>query len=240
VNGGDILAATSPRPEDVDARLSVVRRRIESAGGDPASVRIVAVTKGFGPAAVAAAIHAGLPDVGENYAQEIIAKAPAVPALLPEGSSVRWHFLGAIQRNKVRSLAPLVCCWEAVARVVEGEEIARRRPEAEVLVEVDVSGSPGRNGCTPPGVPGLVRSLVGLGLDVRGLMTVAPVDPEMARSGFRAVRDLADSLGLPVRSMGMSDDLEIAVAEGSTEVRVGRALFGDRPSRPGRSMGGTP
>lgn len=240
MHGGDIPTAASPRPEDVAARLSVVRRRIESAGGDPASVRVVAVTKGFGPAAVAAAVHAGLLDVGENYAQELVSKASAVPPLLPQGASVRWHFLGAVQRNKVRSLAPLVDCWEGVTRVVEGEEIARRRPKAEVLVEVDVSGVAGRNGCPPLSAAGLVRSLVGLGLDVQGLMTVAPVDPEMARSGFRTVRELADSLGLPVRSMGMSDDLELAVAEGSTTVRVGRALFGDRPPRPDHSKGGRP
>jgi len=235
MNGGGIPTATPPRPEEVASRLDVVRRRIETAGGDPESVRVVAVTKGFGPAAVAAAVNAGLLDVGENYAQELVGKASAVPPLIPQGASVRWHFLGAVQRNKVRSLAPLVSCWEGVTREVEGEEIARRRPKAEVLVEVDVSGVPGRNGCPPSGVEGLVRSLIDLGLDVQGLMTVAPVDPDMARSSFRTVRELADSLSLPVRSMGMSGDLELAVAEGSTMVRVGHALFGDRPPRPDHS-----
>ena len=192
---------------------------------------MVAVTKGFGPEAVVAVVQAGLLDVGENYAQELVAKAAMVRSLPSGRLPLRWHFLGAVQRNKVRSLAPLVDCWQALARVVEGEEIARRCPGTEVLVEVDVSGAAGRNGCRPAEVPDLVRSLTGLGLDVRGLMTVAPVDPELGRRGFRTVRELADRLGLPERSMGMSGDLEDAVAEGSTMVRVGRALFGDRPRR---------
>ncbi len=212
-------------------RLSAAHRRIESAGGDPGAVRVVAVTKGFGPGAVASACAVGLVDVGENYAQELVAKAGAVGPLLGESAGPRWHFLGALQRNKVKSLAPLVTCWQSVARLAEGAEIARRAPGAEVLVEVDVSGLPGRGGCTAAEAPGLVRDLGELDLVVRGLMTVAPVDPAAARLGFRTVRELADRLGLPERSMGMTDDLEAAVAEGSTMVRLGRALFGDRPLR---------
>ncbi len=213
------------------ARLSDARRRIESAGGDPGAVRVVAVTKGFGPEAVASACPAGLVDVGANYAQELVAKAAAVGPLLGEIAGPRWHFLGALQRNKVKSLAPLVACWQSVARLAEGAEIARRAPGAEVLVEVDVSGLPGRGGCAAAEAPALVRDLGELDLVVRGLMTVAPVDPAAARLAFRTVRQLADRLGLPERSMGMTDDLEAAVAEGSTMVRLGRALFGDRPLR---------
>jgi uncharacterized pyridoxal phosphate-containing UPF0001 family protein len=192
---------------------------------------VVAVTKGFGPEAVAAACAVGLVDVGENYAQELVAKAGDVGPLLGDSAAPRWHFLGALQRNKVKSLAPLVACWQSVARVAEGAEIARRAPGAEVLVEVDTSGLPGRGGCAPADAADLVRELGDLGLVVRGLMTVAPVDPAAAGLAFRTVRDLADGLGLPERSMGMSDDLEAAVAEGSTMVRLGRALFGDRPPR---------
>jgi PLP dependent protein len=220
--------------------LAAVRRRIESAGGDPAAVRVVAVTKRFGADAVAAAVAAGLTDVGENYAQELVAKATAVPALLPagpqtsgprsSGPAVRWHFLGAIQRNKVPALAPFVDCWETVARLAEGEAIGRRRPGADVLVEVDVSESAGRNGCPPAAVPDLVAALGAAGVHVRGLMTVAPLGAP-ARPAFRSVRELADRLCLAERSMGMSDDLEDAVAEGATIVRIGRGLFGDRPSR---------
>ena len=216
-------------PFDVAAGLERVRGRIAAAGGDPARVRVVAVTKGFGAQAVVAARDAGIVDVGENYAQELLAKDGALRVAGDPG--VRWHFLGAIQRNKVGSLAPVVSCWQGVARAVEGEAIARRRPGAAVLVEVDTAGEPGRNGCAPEAVATLVGDLRAARLDVQGLMTVAPLRPNAARGAFRLVRTLADDLGLLERSMGMSDDLELAVAEGSTMVRVGRALFGDRPAR---------
>ena len=224
------------RGVDVGANLAAARRRIEAAGGDPGSVRIVAVTKGFGPDAVRAALACGLRDVGENYAQELLAKARALadpsPGLRSEDGDVRWHYLGAVQRNKVRALAPVVSLWQSVARAVEGEAIARRRPGAHVLVEVELTGAPGRNGCPPGQVGDLVAELRSLPLAVDGLMAVAPVGPG-ARPAFRTVRELADTLGLRERSIGMSDDLEAAVAEGSTMVRLGRALFGERP--PGRA-----
>lgn len=217
---------------DVPGRLAAVQARIGGAGGDPDAVRVVAVTKGFGPAAVHAARSAGLLDVGENYAQELASKAAAMgdPAL-------RWHFLGAVQRNKVRVLAPVVWCWQALARAVEGEAIARRHPGARVLVEVALTGDPGRGGCRPESVPALVSDLRAMDLAVDGLMAVAPRGGDPA-AGFRTVRTLADGLGLRERSMGMSDDFEIAVAEGATMLRLGRILFGPRPPgrlRPGAS-----
>ena len=141
-----------------------------------------------------------------------------------------WHFLGAVQRNKVQALAPIVGLWQSVAREAEGARIARFAPGASVLVQVDTTGLPGRNGCPPPEVGDLVRRLADLGLDVRGLMTVAAPGPAAAREAFTAVGRLADQLGLEERSMGMSDDLEAAVAAGTTMVRVGRALFGERPA----------
>jgi uncharacterized pyridoxal phosphate-containing UPF0001 family protein len=204
------------------------RLRIAAAGGDPEAVRIVAVTKGFGPDAVVTALAAGLLDIGENYAQELLAKHAALAAAGPVPEGPRWHFLGRVQRNKVVQLAPVVACWQSVSREVEGEAITRRAPGAAVLIEVEATGAPGRNGAQPEEVPALVARLRSLGLDVRGLMTVAPQGPGR-RAVFAAVRRLADDLGLPERSMGMSDDLETAVAEGSTMVRLGRALFGGRP-----------
>jgi PLP dependent protein len=200
-----------------------VRRRIVQAGGDPERVRVIAVTKGFGPDAVRAARGVGLADLGENYAAELEAKAPG-----PPGTS--WHFLGAVQRNKVRALAPLVEVWQGVARTAEGERIARFAPGARVLIQVDYTGLPGRNGCPPGDVSDLAAALGRLDLRVQGLMTVAPPDATAAQAAFRSVGQLADALGLPERSMGMSDDLEAAVAAGSTMVRLGRALFGERPS----------
>ena len=124
----------------------------------------------------------------------------------------------------------MVWCWQGVARLAEGEAIARRAAGARVLVEVEATGVPGRNGCQPDDVPDLVAGLGRLGLDVRGLMTVAP-QGDGAKAVFAGVRRLADRLGLPERSMGMSDDFELAVAEGSTMIRLGRALFGERPAR---------
>jgi hypothetical protein len=202
-----------------------VRERITHAGGDVDRVHVIGVTKGFGPEAVQAARAAGLDALGENYAAELVAKASAAPA------GTQWHFLGAVQRNKVAQLAPLVGVWESVAREEEGARIARFAPGAAVLVQVDTTGLPGRNGCTPGDTPDLVARLRDHGLDVRGLMTVAAPGAESARAAFAAVADLADNLGLEERSMGMTEDLEMAVEAGSTSVRVGRALFGERPSR---------
>jgi uncharacterized pyridoxal phosphate-containing UPF0001 family protein len=217
----------------VARRLEVVRTRIADAGGDPARVRVVAVTKGFGVDAVSAALRAGLRDLGENYALELQGKAAEVSSALAEGGGTcapRWHFLGMVQRNKVGDLAPVVSLWQSVARRAEGDRIARFAPGASVLVQVDTTGRAGRNGCPPAEVADLVRSLADLGLRVRGLMTVAAPGPAAAPETFETVRRLADRLGLAERSMGMTDDLEAAVASGSTMVRVGRALFGPRPT----------
>jgi uncharacterized pyridoxal phosphate-containing UPF0001 family protein len=205
-------------------RLDDVRARVAAAGGDAGTIRLVAVTKGFGPAAVATAAAVGLSDIGENYAQELLAKAVSAPP------GLCWHFLGRIQRRKVRRLAGLVGVWQSVSRPEEAAEIARFQPGARALAQVDAAGLPGRNGCRPEDVGALVGAMGAAGLDVRGLMTVAPPEPEGARSAFRLVRRLADELGLEECSMGMSDDLEVAVAEGATMLRVGRALFGSRPN----------
>jgi uncharacterized pyridoxal phosphate-containing UPF0001 family protein len=218
----EVAADRLAADDEVAARLAVVRARITQAGGDPERVRVLAVTKGFGPEAVVAARAAGLTDLGENYASELQAKAPGPPG-------TRWHFLGAVQRNKVGALAPLVDVWQGVARLAEGERIARFAPGARVLIQIDYTGLPGRNGCVPEDVPALVEALRGVGLDVAGLMTVAPPDPSAASAAFGSLGRLADALDLPERSMGMTADLEAAVAAGSTMVRVGRALFGERP-----------
>jgi uncharacterized pyridoxal phosphate-containing UPF0001 family protein len=205
-----------------------VRRRIEQAGGDLSSVRVVGVTKGFGVDAVRAAAEAGLHDIGENYAAELESKSAEASATEPP---LVWHFLGAVQRNKVARLAPIVGLWQSVARAEEGTRIARFAPGAKVLVEIDTTGLAGRNGCPPSGARALVGDLLSDGLDVRGLMTVAAPGEDAARTAFDTVGRLADDLGLEERSMGMSDDLEAAVAAGTTMVRIGRALFGERPPR---------
>jgi pyridoxal phosphate enzyme (YggS family) len=207
---------------DVVGALDKIRNRIADAGGDAEQIQVVAVTKGQPVVCVAAAAAAGLADVGENYAQELLAKAEAV-------NDVRWHFIGQLQRNKVRSLAPVVHLWQSVDRLRLGEEISHRAPGASVLVEVNLTDDPNRGGARPGFVAGLVDGLRDLGLIVDGLMAVGRQgSADEVRAGFRVVRELADGLGLPTRSMGMSDDLELAVQEGSTMVRVGSALFGPR------------
>ncbi|MEJ7584830.1 MAG: YggS family pyridoxal phosphate-dependent enzyme [Acidimicrobiales bacterium] len=204
---------------DVAVRVTGLRRRIEAAGGDPSAVTIVAVTKGFDRAAVDAAVGAGLVDLGENYAQELVAKATL--------AGPRWHMIGRLQRNKVRSLASLVALWQSVDRPELGVEIARRAAGAAVLVQVNTSGEDQKGGCAPTATRALVADLLAEGLSVEGLMTVASgAGGEQARACFRVLRQLADDLGLPSRSMGMSSDLEEAVAEATTMVRVGTALFG--------------
>lgn len=225
-------APTTVTAEHVAGRFAAVRDRIAAAGGSPDNITIVAVTKGFGPAAVEAALEAGIRDLGENYAQELEDKAEVAAARSHPGRC-RWHFLGRVQRNKVRALGPLVHLWQAVDRESAGREIARRVPGSRVLVQVNVSEEEAKSGCTFEEAIPLVGNLQALGLDVRGLMAVGPAgsdaDPERARPGFRRLRRLADDLGLAERSMGMTGDLEVAVQEGATMVRVGRALFGDRP-----------
>jgi pyridoxal phosphate enzyme (YggS family) len=191
-------------------------------------VDLVGVTKGFGPESVDAAVTAGCDAIGESYAQEVIAKRDVIERVRPE-----VHFVGRLQRNKVRQLVGLVDVWCSIDRTSLIDEVAKRAPGARVLVQVDTTGDPGKGGCALGDAASLVDRANGAGLEVLGLMTVGPTGqpPEAARSGFRAVRELVDELGLAVCSMGMSDDLEIAVQEGSTEVRLGTALFGERPPR---------
>jgi PLP dependent protein len=220
----DALAA-APSPEVVAERLAAVRARVAAAGRDPAAVRIVAVTKGYRPEAVDAALAAGLVDLGENRPDELVAKAartPSVPGLC-------WHFLGAIQRRRIGELAGVVGVWQTVARPEEGRAIAALHPGAHVLVQVNAAGTPGQNGCTLGEVPAMVTELRGTGLDVRGLMLLAPRGSAAARTAMRSVAETARGLGLTELSMGMTDDLDEALAEGATMVRVGRALFGPDP-----------
>jgi pyridoxal phosphate enzyme (YggS family) len=209
----------------VPSRLSDVRRRIAAAGGDPASIRIVAVTKGFGADTVHAAFEAGLLDVGENYAQELEAKAASAPA------PVRWHFLGPVQRNKVKRLAPLVRMWHGIDRAVAADAVAAASPGVEVLVQVNLTGDASRPGCRPEDVDALVAHCRRRPVALTGLMTVGVAgDLERTRACFVWLARRARQLDLGELSMGMSEDFEVAVEEGATTLRLGQILFGPRPS----------
>jgi len=201
------------------------------------------VTKGHGLDAVRAALAVGLRDIGENYAPELLEKAAAIEPLLDGAPAPRWHFLGRVQRNKVARLAPVVSCWQGVARPVEAVAIARHCEAPEVFVEIDLSGQPGRGGCQPPDAERVVEAARLAGCVVRGLMTIAPLaeggadgadgaaQAATAAEAFATVAELAKTLGLGELSMGMSHDLEQAVAAGTTMVRIGTALFGERPAQ---------
>ena len=218
--------STSVSSDEVARRLDEVRARIEAVA-EGRSVRVVAVTKGFDVSAPRAALSCGLTMLGENYAQELVGKDDALSE--SERAEREWHFIGRLQRNKVRLLAGRVGVWQSVDRIELLDEIARRAPGARVMIQVGLSTGPDRGGASPDRVGELVGHGRMLGLDVRGLMAVGPVGPpEAARPGFRRVVTLADEFGLPERSIGMSGDLEVAVAEGATMVRIGTGLFGVR------------
>jgi len=230
----------SPTADEVRANVVTVRDRIRAAGGDPDRVTLVAVTKAFPVTVAETALAAGLVDLGENYAQELVAKAQVLadPARPVGSGGPRWHFIGGLQSNKVKSLAPHVALWQTVDRASIAAAIGRHAPGAAVLVQVNGSGEPQKAGCALDldTVAALVETCRAASLDVRGLMTVgAAGDRPRTREAFGAVRRFADRLELAECSMGMSADLEDAVREGSTMVRIGRDLFGARPVvRPGR------
>ena len=212
----DRSAGVAARVAEVSERIAAAARR---AGRSATDVTLVAATKTVDIERAQAVVDAGVVDLGENRAQELLSKTAV--------TGCRWHFLGQLQRNKVRALAPWVACWQSVDRRELGAEIARRAPGARVLVEVNLGAEPQKGGCLPDAVPALVDALRADGLDVAGLMAVPPNDGD-PRPWFVALREQAGSLGLPELSMGMTDDFEIAVEEGATTVRVGRALFGPR------------
>jgi len=217
---------SADRIAQVAARVVALRDRVEAAGRDPDSVRIVGVTKGQSTETCEAALRAGVTELGESYAQELLAK-DGVGRL----HGVRWHFIGGLQARKVRPLAAVVHLWQSIDRRKLVHEVARWAPGARVLVQVRLSDDPGKAGCSFADVSTLVTEATGAGLVVEGLMGVGPSSggPEAARPGFRRLARAGADLGLETISMGMSADLSVALAEGATMVRVGTALFGPRP-----------
>jgi pyridoxal phosphate enzyme (YggS family) len=205
-------------------RLERVRARMKAAGGE--NVALLAVSKGQPVEAAAAALQAGLTSLGENYAQELAAKAET---LADSDPAPVWHFIGQLQTNKVRMIAPQVAVWQSVDRIKVGREIAKRAPGATVFAQVNLSSEPQKAGCSFDDLDELVDQLRDLALVVTGLMGVGSAEDDVSTAaGFRKLRSAADRLRLPECSMGMSADLEIAIREGSTMVRVGSDLFGPR------------
>jgi pyridoxal phosphate enzyme (YggS family) len=214
-------------------RAEIVRR--QATGGWTHPVTLVAVTKGFGLDAVAAARAAGLTDLGENRVQEAIEKIDA-----PAGRGAAWHMIGHLQRNKARYVPGRFALVHSVDSEPLAAELERRAAERDVtmrvLLQVNVAGEKQKSGCEPAEAPPLARALAGHPhLKLEGLMTVAPLteDGAVQRRTFHALRALRDALQgeglwLPALSMGMSADYGIAVEEGATMLRLGTALFGSR------------
>ena len=207
---------------EVADRVAHVRSVISNAGGT--GVSLVAVTKSFGIEALRAALTAGCDAVGENYAQELLEK---ITVGLP---LVDVHFIGALQSNKVRLLAGHIALWQSVDRESVVDELGRRAPGATILIQVDTTGEPSKGGVTPAQLDALRARAESRGLIVKGLMTIGPTDgtQDECEKSFGMLRHLVNEQGLSVCSMGMSADYPIAVACGSTMVRVGSGLFGDR------------
>jgi pyridoxal phosphate enzyme (YggS family) len=226
---------------EIETRVAAVRERVEraarAAGRDPESVRIVAVSKRQPASAVREAYRLGLRAFGENYAQELVAKAGETSDL----ADVEWHMIGHLQTNKARLIAPVVGTIHSVDSVHVAAELGKRVAKlgrvVRVLIEVNVAKDAAKTGCSPSELAQVIDAVrASPALELRGLMTMPPYadDAQTARpffAGLRALRTLhggADTL--PELSMGMSHDLEVAIAEGATMVRVGTALFGERPS----------
>jgi len=208
----------------VAERLAAVRATIAS-GQQRGDVTLCAVTKGFDATVWRLAKRLGCEAIGENYAQDVVRKHAEVGDDHPP-----LHFIGRLQTNKVRSLAPNVAVWQSVDRAALVTEIAKRAPGSRIFVQVNATGEPDKGGCPLDGAGDLVTLARESQLLVEGLMTVGPTDadPQRTREAFAAVRRRADELGLHGCSMGMTSDLAIALAEGSTMVRIGTALFGPR------------
>lgn len=222
-------------PTDVAANIATVRSRIQAAaraaGRDPNEVSLVAVAKTFPAELIREAHRAGLRHFGENWVQEAQEKLPALKDLQPRPT---WHMVGHLQTNKVKAALDIFDLIESVDSIRLGEAISRRAGDRKVpvLLEVNVAGETTKQGFAPEDLPGALKALRTI-LDVRGLMTVAPEveDPEQVRPVFRRLRELAQQEGLKELSMGMSEDFEVAIQEGATMVRLGRAIFGYRPPK---------
>lgn len=218
---------------DIEVNIQDIHGRIaqacERSHRLPSEITVVAVTKGFEASAVRAAFDYGIRDFGENRVQEAEKKIGQLSDLKPD---ITWHMVGHLQNNKAGTAAELFDIIHSVDSVRLAGILSQRAEETlPVLLEVNVSGEASKSGFAIDEIAGAVEEVRRLpNLEVTGLMTIAPLtaDPEEVRPVFRKLRELRDYLGLEHLSMGMTDDFEVAVEEGATMLRIGRAIFGDR------------
>ncbi|CAI8378626.1 MAG: Uncharacterised protein [Acidimicrobiales bacterium AG-410-I20] len=200
--------------------MQLVHRRSDG------STQIMAVTKGFPKEAAIVAYETGITLLGENYAQELIDKHSAL-----DGLEIEWHMIGALQRNKVRKLTGIVSVWQTIDRLSLLKEIAKHHPSAKVLIQVNPMQIPNKSGCSMAEAETLLGQGLEMGLSVEGVMAVGMQgNLEETAKIFKEAVEFAERFDLPQRSIGMTEDLEVAIDHGSTLVRIGRALFGDRPN----------
>jgi len=217
--------------DSLSSRLVQVRERIASAcarsARSPDSVRLLAVTKVFGPEVIRDAYALGLRDFGENYVQEMERKAPGIADL----AEARFHLIGHLQNNKTKKAAQLFSAIDTLDTTKIASRLNAEGKPMDVMIEVKLSGEASKSGAMPGYLPELAHAIGNCpNLRLTGLMTVPPwsEDPELSRPYFARLRGLAEDFGLSELSMGMSNDLEVAIEEGATWVRVGTALFGRR------------
>lgn len=212
------------RPEDVRANLDAVRARLAAAGCDPDRIQILAAVKYLPAESLQALVDGGVTLAGENRAQELVAKAQTAA-----GAKLSWDFIGTLQSRRVPLILPRVRYIHSVASASALAQIARHATDttAKLLIEVNVSGEPGKAGITPDELP---RYLEDAALPVVGLMTMPPqtTDPERSRRHFAALRELARRHNLPELSMGTTQDYVVAAQEGATIIRLGSVLFMQR------------
>jgi pyridoxal phosphate enzyme (YggS family) len=222
---------------EIKERLEIVRARIGAAAHrarrDPTTIRLVLASKTQPSEAIRAAARAGARDFGENYVQEAIAKR----AELADLTDIRWHLIGHLQTNKARTAAGAFALIHSVDSVRLAEALARAQPSPRVhaLIEVNLGAEASKTGVAPDGVAAILNAAAEK-IEIDGLMTIPPpaASAEAARPYFAQLRELRDRLAmrsgvaLSELSMGMTDDFEVAIEEGATIVRVGRAVFGER------------
>jgi pyridoxal phosphate enzyme (YggS family) len=220
----------------IQANLSEVKSRIAAAatraGRGPESIRLIAVTKAVGLDEVRILLDLGQEEFGENRVRDAQPKIESIRSLAPENHRPHWHMIGNLQRRKARQAVELFDCVDSVDRVALAETLNRRCEEVgerlPVLIEVNTSGEATKHGLSPDELPAALDVIRNLEyIEPKGLMTMAPfeADPEATRPVFVELRTLAERHGLRELSMGMSNDFEVAVEEGATQVRVGTTLF---------------
>ncbi len=226
---------------EIEKNIELVKKKIKEAalraGRNPATVKLVAVTKTVRPDRILEAVNAGITDVGENRVQELVEKKNLT------GDVCNWHMVGHLQRNKVKHIIDTVSLYHSVDSIELAEEIGKRAERlgktAEILMQVNVAGEKSKYGFRPEEVEDAARNISHIkGIKTRGLMTIAPYvdNPEQIRGVFRELKRLSidicgkniDNIYMDYLSMGMSGDFEIAIEEGASIVRIGSLIFGKR------------